>query len=180
MVLPTRGQCFGLLEKYNVPAHIVRHSEAVERVAVFLAKKLNEAGVPVDEALVSRAALLHDIDKLETLEPGKAHLHGKISRQILESEGFPDVGKIAERHQLEWVLSKGGFDGWEEKIVLYADKRVNDGKIVSLGQRFDYLLQRYGVEKSAREKILECRPFVESLEKDIFSKINAGTELEGV
>ncbi|MFA4855017.1 MAG: HDIG domain-containing metalloprotein [archaeon] len=216
MNLPTREQCLALLEKYNIPRHIVRHSLAVERVAVFLAKKFNEAGIPVDAGLVSRGALLHDIDKIETLKEGFGHLHGKMGREILEKEGFPEIGKIAEAHHLERVLSlkpffprekslgksapvgakpfllgqkslgksapvgAKPFDCWEEKIVYYADKRVNHDKIVSLDERFDYLLKRYGIEKGIRRTFLHCKPLVEKLEKEIFSKIDAGPELEGL
>ena len=250
MNLPTREQCLALLEKYNIPGHIVRHSLAVETVAVFIAKKFNEAGIPVDAGLVSRGALLHDIDKVETLKEGFGHLHGKMGREILEKEGFPEIGKIAEAHHLERVLSlkpfllgqnlrdalaslthrnaqafrahrkaiaflasrtsgfaqsqtnrfalvpepyrfrkslgksapagAKPFDCWEEKIVYYADKRVNHDKIVSLDERFDYLLKRYGIEKGIRCTILKCRPFAIALEKEIFAEIKAGPELEGL
>lgn len=180
MNLPSREQCLSLLEKYGVPGHIARHSLAVERVAVFLAKKFNEAGIPVDAMLVSRAAVLHDIDKLETLKEGFGHLHGKLSREILEKEGFPEIGKIVEAHHLERILEKSPFDCWEEKIVLYADKRVNHDKIVSLDERFDYLLKRYGAEKGIRTTIMKCRLPAERLEKEIFSKINITPKLEGL
>ncbi|MEM0475641.1 MAG: HD domain-containing protein, partial [Candidatus Norongarragalinales archaeon] len=59
------------------------HSLAVERFAVKLAKKLEKRGVKVDVALVSRGALLHDLDKAECVECEKQGLdspaagHGK-------------------------------------------------------------------------------------------------------
>lgn len=178
MSMLSREQCLSLLEKYNVPEHIVRHSLAVEKVAVFIAEKFNEVGIPVNTGLVSRAALLHDLDKVETLKKCFGHLHGKKSREILEKEGFPELGKIVERHHLERVLSPKPFGCWEEKIVFYADKRVNNDKIVSLDERFDYLFKRYGKEKKVHGTILKCRPCVEALEKEIFAKINATPKLE--
>ncbi len=177
MPIPSREQCLRLLEKYGTPLHIVEHSLAVERVAVFLAKKMRLAGKKVDEALVSRAALLHDIDKTRTVEEGFRHLHGKISREILEREGLPEIGVVAEKHQ---ALEKKPFGSLEEKIVFYADKRVNHDKVVSLDERFDYLLSRYGTTKEKAGKISACREKIRTLEKEIFSTIRISPELGGL
>lgn len=178
--LPSRQQCLKLLEKYGLPGHIVRHCLAVEKVAVFLAEKLREAGEQIDVDLVSRAALLHDIDKAETLKPGFGHLHGQMGKEILEKEGFPELGQLALRHLMFRNFEENPFDSWEEKVLNYADKRVNHDKIVSLDERFEYLLKRYGKSKESFGKISACRPFLEGLEKEIFSKISADKNLEGI
>jgi len=99
MNLPTKEQCQGLFEKYKMPANIVNHSKTVEKAAVFLAEKFVEAGTAVNLDLVSRASLLHDIDKTETIKEGFEHLHGKMSQEILEKEGFPEIGEIVLRRQ---------------------------------------------------------------------------------
>ena len=179
MTLPSREECFALLKKYNVPKHIILHSIAVEKLAVLLAKKFNKAGIKVDTGLVSRASLLHDIDKLQTLKPGFEHLHSKLSKEILEKEGFPLLGKMVSRHLLENILEENAFENWEEKLLFYSDKRVNHDKTVSLDERFDYLLERYGKEKKIFDKITKCKPKVEELEKEIFSKIDITPSLEG-
>ncbi len=62
--LPTRKECFDIIEKYHVPQHIVRHSMAVTKLAVFLAQKLKEKGIAIDVELVERACLLHDIARI--------------------------------------------------------------------------------------------------------------------
>ncbi len=178
MSLPSREKCLALLKKHGLSEGMVRHSLAVERVAVFLAKKLREAGEQVDVELVSRAALLHDVDKTKTLEAGFRHLHGQISKQILEEEGFPIIGEIAAKHYLYKVLEENPFSSWEEKLVVYADKRVNHDQVVSLDERFQYLLENYGNSEEKRDKIAACKPFIEKLEKEIFSKINASPDLE--
>ena len=174
-MLPSREECLALLEKYELPEHIVRHSLEVEKVAVYLAKKLLEAGEQIDVDLVSRAAILHDLDKMKSLEVGSGH--GTISRKILEKEGLPKLGLIAFKHHLSIVLGSSPFQTWEEKIVYYADKRVNHDQIVSLGERFKYLLERYGKEAKIVEKISSCKPRVEGLEKEIFNKLNIDSSL---
>lgn len=174
--LLSREECFKLLRKYAVPEHVIRHSVAVEKVAVFLAKKLVATGEKLDVDLVWRAALLHDIDKLETLGLGSGH--GKRARQILKEEGLPVIGQIALKHHLSYILRENPFASWEEKIVYYADKRVNHSQIVSLEERFNYLLERYGKQKENFEKISSCREKVEALEEEIFAKLKADKSLE--
>ena len=175
-MLPSREQCLKLLEKHGMPEHIVRHSVAVEKVAVFLAKKFVEAGQQVNVELVSRASLLHDIDKIKTLETGTGH--GSISKQILEEEGLPELGLIAFKHHLSHILAEEPFGNREEKLVYYADKRVTHDKVVSLDERFKYLLERYGSKKEVFDKISSCKPKVKQLEEEIFSKIKADKSLE--
>lgn len=175
-MLPSREQCLKLLEKHKVPEHIVRHSVTVEKVAVFLAEKLVEAGQQVNVELVSRASLLHDIDKMKTIETGAGH--GSISKQILEEENLPELGVIAFKHHLSHILKERPFENWEEKLVYYADKRVTHDKVVSLDERFEYLLERYGSKREIVEKISSCKPKVKQLEEEIFSKIDADKSLE--
>ena len=178
MPMPSREQCLALLKKYNVPERIARHSIAVEKLAVSLAEKFNAKGIKVDTVLVSRASLLHDIDKLQTIPPKSGH--GKVSQKILESEGFPRIAKIALRHNLDCILSPTPFDSWEEKIVYYTDKRIIEDKTVSLNERFEYLFETYGKEKTIFGKIAECKPRVEQLEKEIFSNLDITPSLEGL
>jgi len=180
MSLPSREECIALLHKYELPLHIIRHSETVEKLAVFLAKKFNEKGIKVDTELVSRVALLHDIDKLQTLKSGFKHLHGKLSKEILEKEGFPLLGKMVSRHLLENILEEKPFENWEEKLVFYSDKRVNHDQIVSLNKRFDYLFERYGGEKKVFDKIAKCKPKAKQLEEEIFSNLDITPSLEGL
>ncbi len=180
MPLPSREECIALLCKHKLPEHIIRHSLTVEKIAVFLAKKFNAKGIKVDTELVSRGAILHDIDKPQTLDSETVHMHGHLSKKILEAEGFPRLGEIALKHRLFRVLEKNSFSSWEEKLVYYADKRVKHDKIVSLQERFNYLLKTYGEEKTVFDKIAKCKPRVEQLEKEIFSNLDITPSLEGL
>ena len=175
MNLLSREQCFDLLEKHKVPEHIVRHSVQVEKVAVFLAKKLREIREQVNVDLVSRAALLHDIGKINALE--KDIPHYSVCQKILEKEGQPELAEIVGKHGLFQVLEEKPFNNLEEKLVNYADKRVTNDQIVSLDERFTYLVEKYGKTKKKAEKILSCKPHFLKIETEIFEKINAGKGL---
>ena len=62
--LPTREECFELIRQHAVPGHIVSHSIATAKLAVFLAERLKEKGIAVDVDLVERACLLHDVVRM--------------------------------------------------------------------------------------------------------------------
>lgn len=177
-MLPTREKCLQLLDKYGLYDNMVKHSLEVEKISVYLAKKFNETGIRVDTEFVSRAALLHDVDKTETIKEGFEKEHGKMGQRILEKEGYPEIGAVALTHHLFRILEKNPFGSLEEKIVFYADKRVNNYNIVSLNERFDYLFERYGKTKEIRDKFASCKKSVEKLEEEIFSKIKADKSLE--
>jgi uncharacterized protein len=179
LALPSREQCLALMMKHDLRRGMIKHSVMVSKVAVFLAKKLKETGEAVDVDVVERAALLHDLDKSLTL--GNSSLeHAEHSRKILAEEGFPELGGIVAKHRLSFIL-EDKLDSWEEKLVYYADKRVRHEKIVSLDERFDYLLERYGSRSpDVKKTILECKPKVLELEREIFNRIDADKSLKGI
>lgn len=163
--LPAREECIKIWDEHNVPENVRQHSFAVNRVAVFLAKKLREKGIRIDVELVDRASLLHDLDKIPTLNNGE---HGHLTRKILSEKGHGAVGEIALKHRFKAILDNG-LRTWEEKVVNYADKKCLEGEIVPLEKRFEYGRKRYASFKHSRTKEAELL-YIE-LEKEIFTKI---------
>jgi uncharacterized protein len=164
--LPTRKECFDIINKYHVPPNIVKHSLATAKLAVFLAEKLKEKDTAVDVELVERACLLHDVaricevkesdynnigmtvteqqktawDKLKT--EYKAAGHEDTSYKLLK-EQYPVLALAIKKHRYLSLLDENDRpDTWEEKIVYYADKRVMHERIVSLKERLDDAHQR--------------------------------------
>ena len=64
MNIPTVPECYKLLNEVGaLPQNIIRHSEQVTKVALYLGRKLIEKGEKVNLELLRAACLLHDIAK---------------------------------------------------------------------------------------------------------------------
>ena len=171
--LPTHEECMALLDEHEVPEHIRKHSFAVNKASVFLAKKLKGSGIDIDVELVDRASLLHDIDKLPTLENGQ---HGIMAKNILTEKGYVKIGEVIHKHLFHSILDNG-LKTWEEKILNYADKRCQEDEIVTLDHRFAYGRKRYKDHEDPRTG--EAEDLFRQLEKEIFKKIDLNPERLG-
>ena len=162
--LPTHTQCMELLDEHDVPDRVRKHSFAVNKVAVFLAKKLKEKGIKIDVKLVDRASLLHDLDKMKTLHTGN---HGEETYRILSEKGFERVGYVAKKHFIQDMADKElTFEG---KVLNYSDKRCQEDVIVPLKERFEYARKRYS--SHVNEKFLKGEKAMYRFEEEIFRKI---------
>jgi uncharacterized protein len=178
--IPSADQCYELLRRYEVPDHIVWHSEVVCKVAVLLAEALNEKGASLGISEIRAAALLHDMTKMEGLKAGQDH--AKTGNRLLAELGFARIGSIVAEH----IKLKEGRRGRisEEEILNYSDKRVMHTKVVTLAERFDDLKQRYGLRgmgQNAMERIRALEDKSYELERRIFAKLDfPPQELEDV
>ncbi|MCD6479052.1 MAG: HDIG domain-containing protein [Candidatus Diapherotrites archaeon] len=152
-IIPSEKECMELLKKHNVPENIVKHSVKVKQFALRIARRLKERGQKVDEKLVIAGALLHDLDKADTLQCNRWK-HGMKAYEELKKLGMHSVAEVVRKHVLESILT-GELKTIEEKIVYYADKRVRGDKIVSLKERFHYLAERYGLKDKEVMRIIE-------------------------
>ena len=75
--------------------------------------------------------------------------------------------KVAERHVLYKILEEGANFSIEEKIVFYADKRVNHDKIVPLEERFGYFRKKY---VQHLDSINQAEPLTKELEAELMKK----------
>jgi uncharacterized protein len=167
--IPGELECLSLLEKYKTPCHIVAHSKAVWAVGEILAEALIRHDCQLDRSLVRASCLLHDIGKYPCIVEGKGY-HDVMGEQILEKEGFPNVGRIVVQH----VVLRTPKDSpiCEEHVVFYADKRVVHDRIVSLEDRFIYLEETYGRNASALGWLLEMKKQTMKLEDEIFNRVD--------
>lgn len=167
-MIPTPDKCFALLQENAVPQHIIQHSRVVHGVALYLCRALIRQGEKLDQALVEAGSLLHDITKMKSLEMGEGH--PQSGAHLLSRLGYPQVAEIVRQHV---ILDDGTFTGpvTEATLVHYADKRVKHTAIVSLGERFRDLKERYGKTPAALAWMedLERKSF--KLEERIFQKL---------
>ena len=141
MAIPTREQAEALLRRYELPAGIVTHARGVARVAAEAARLVASAGVPVDINLVEVAALLHDIDKVETRKSGAPH--GIVGARWLTELGFVELAAPVASHPVNCLLDEERFPrGWPSVILSIADRRVAQ-RFVSADERIDDLVARH-------------------------------------
>ena len=164
--LPGLDACYSLLREYGVPNNIIQHAETVARVAGFLAQRLDQAGEPVNIDLVEQAALLHDLDKLLTLDGGERH--GALGGRILREHGYDEIAEIIERHNFGPRFEKLNDWSWEQRLVHYADKLCFGSRVVILSERMADLRIRYPQSIQVLDRF---QPLEEALEQDILHRI---------
>ena len=168
-MVPCKDECFLLLERYEVPDHVIEHSRRVHAVALYLCRMLNGHGERLDEAKVQAGSLLHDIAKMKTM--GTGGNHAREGARMVWELGFPEVAEIVRQHV---VLDVGPDHGriTEAEVVHYADKRVKHTTIVPLVERFEDLKKRYGKGSEALAWLEDLERQSLSLEERIFQKIS--------
>jgi len=159
--LPTRAEAIEILGKAGCSKRVIEHCRYVARFSVKVTKALQKKGENVDVQLVEIGGLLHDIGRSKTHTVD----HGFIGSQIARSLNLPQsVVKIIERHvgggvpkdeakQLGWPPRDYLPRTWEERIVCYADKRVEGLRIMPIEQALEKYVARLGRNHPAIDRI---------------------------
>jgi uncharacterized protein len=172
-MVPDKGECFHLLQRYAVPQNVIEHSRVVLRIARILCRELNGRGERMDLSLVEAASLLHDIAKVSSFQTAENHSHA--GARLLRELGFPEVAEIVRQHVvLDPEMNHGRIT--EAVVVHYADKRVKHDAVVSLEERFQDLKDRYGKNPEARGWLMAMEGQSRSIEERIFRKISLSPE----
>ena len=161
--LPTEEQCLQYFDQYKVPQNIKDHCLNVQKIAVFIAKKLKEKGININLDLVSSAALLHDLFKMVTIVSIGTN---KFHQQVFSEEELIMRKELMEKYpdmhegEVSYLVFKDNYPelavalrdmsnpekeskSWEELIAHYADGRIFQNKVVDLQERFSYLVKAY-------------------------------------
>jgi putative nucleotidyltransferase with HDIG domain len=155
-----------LMTEIGLASAVIHHSIIVQKLVLELADDLEKRGVKVNKPLVSAAALLHDIMKLDA-----EVCHGIEGGDFLRKKGWPEVAAVVEKHCLINLEDPGLVPRTtEEKLLMYADLRVGTGKVISLDERFDYIKQRYAPKDPS--KLGEYKAFAKQLEWELTGKIH--------
>ncbi len=165
-MIPSVEQCLRLMDDYRMPEHIRAHSIMVTKVARVISHSLNARGARLSLDKITAGALLHDIGKHQALEYGGDHV--KIGQRICLERGMPEIAEIVEQHV---ILKPETFDApfSEIQVIYYSDKRVNHHRVVSLEERLEYILDRYGTKgPDISEAIKKNFEVCKELEQRIF------------
>ena len=152
-----------LLKKHSTDARsfrgVLKHSKAVARYAVWLAFRISKHH-KVDVEFVKTAALLHDIGRFKFPPKGDSLLHGVRGSQILKKEGLSKrYQRVCEthlgvgitksdikRHKLKLPLKDYSPKSIEEKIICYADKRMEMAKLIPASKTANRFRRELGPE----------------------------------
>lgn len=193
VAVPTREEALAYFDTYHTPAHVRAHCLQVNRVALYLATSLHEAGESVNIPLVDCASLLHDtirVTEWDTLNfdlfpetPSETDIavwksqraqyppnipHAHVTAGIFEQQ-YPELAQVIALHS---IIDAPRVQTWEEKIVQYADRRVAHDQIVTLQERLDEAYTRYAqTAQRPLEKDPEILAALQRIEHDIFSRI---------
>lgn len=149
MKVPDLDTCLRLLSRYDVPDNIRMHCGRVAQVALALASCLNTRGAAINVRLVVSSALLHDIMKWQSISRGGDH--AVMGYELLAGLGYPEVADLVRQHV--YLDDPKAASIGEAQILNYADKRVLHSRVVSLDERMDDLLVRYGKTREIRARI---------------------------
>ena len=177
--VPDESQCALLWDKYDMMPHIRDHCRAVAGVAAEIVRRAEARGViPEGRALnvpLARAAgLLHDLAKSYPIRHGGSHAQLGAA-WVREETGNPLLAQAVLFH-VEWPWSGGVLDDVRDPmrlpvIVAYADKRARHAEVVSIKERFDDLLVRYGITADKVKNIAANYAHVQAVERAIFDRV---------
>ena len=168
-MIPSAEKCLELIEKYEMLDNIRDHSSMVERVAGLIARELQAGGLGLSLEKISAGALMHDIGKTHCIKSGGDHT--AQGREICLENHLYEIADIVEEHVRLRTFEPDGVIQ-EKEIVYYADKRVKHSVVVSLDERLDYILDRYGKNEAwIRRRIIANFEQSKMVEKKIFAKL---------
>jgi HD superfamily phosphohydrolase YqeK len=179
--------------------HIIKHSQAVAKLGVFLAQRLVEQGIPVNVDLVECACLLHDIfrvcefpledfsrfeqkvteedkDKWRELKEQHGGVRHEDAACAYLKDAYPILAQTIRKHRYTAIVDKDDMPRtFEEKLVYYADKRAMHDKIVPLRERLDEAHKRNAAKRRAAgidpDQIARVDAAIVELEAELFDLI---------
>ena len=165
--LPSTAQIMELWDEFAMLDNIRRHSKVVCGVALRLADWLAESGLVLNRRAVEAGALLHDIAKTMCL--GQKCRHDLEGGRIMDELGYRPLAYLVANHVL--LPPYQPLD--ETMLVNYADKRVTHDQIVTIDQRYEYIVDRYGRGEPERlARLAQGKARINEVEQIIFSQLS--------
>ena len=179
--VPDEAQCVRLWDKYGMMPHIREHCRAVASVALEIVRRAEERGVlPEGRGLsvpyVLAGGLRHDLANTYTIRHGGSHAQLGAA-WVRDETGNPALAQAVLWH-VSWPWQEGPLDDAADPlrlpvIIAYADKRVRHAEVVTLEERFEDLMVRYGIDDERKARITGYLNRTKAVEKAIFDTIGA-------
>lgn len=161
-----------ILKKSGCLPNIMEHSLLVAEVTKAICDNLKDKS-QISTDLAVCGAILHDVTKTQSLQTGEHHdISGGIYMRELGEE---KIASIIESHvALKEFSIEAPLN--EEEIVHYADKRVKHSEIVTINERIEDLIIRYGNTPERKKDIASRIHFLRDLENKIQSRMTASID----
>jgi hypothetical protein len=167
--IPSHSECLTWWDEYEMLENIRDHSRAVTHVALTitrLAREHSPRSFACDPTATIRAgALLHDLAKTYCIRHGGNHAQVGAS-WVIGLTGNPALGH-AVLHHVFWPGSVDVQNHFIPLVVAYSDKRVRHDAIVSLEDRLNDLMHRYGTTPYRKERIHAAYDQVMTIEQQL-------------
>ena len=160
--LPSTQKALTILSKCGCSKKVIDHCKAVSALAVKFAKVCKNGGNDVNVELVEVGALLHDIGRSKT----HGINHSIVGVEIADSLSLPEsivsiIGShigggitAQEAKELGWPVKSYLPTTLEEKIVTYADKLIEDCRVVPITKTLDKFSRELGKNHPAIDRII--------------------------
>lgn len=186
--LPSDETMMAWQQDVHLPPHVGDHCRAVGTLCTQLAERLIEQGHVVRKGALQKAGMLHDLLRFLDFRPGASPAeyqpdtatlarweelvkkysgmhHEEGVAAFLREHGYDLLATIIEPHGLR--IPHPSRPMIEQQILYYADKRVIGDRVVSLDERFDDFVKRYGEGKES-ESSRKWRKEAKDIEKSLF------------
>lgn len=154
------------------------HSETVGKIAHKLALLGEKKGISINPSAVLASGLLHDLAKTWCIRNYGSHAMLGASWVVRETGDYNIAQGVLLHVHWPWPLPDGENIYVLPILVLYADKRARHAACVTLEERFEDLLVRYGHTSSSREGIKKSMRQAEEIEKRLSQVL--GMDIGGI
>ena len=153
--------------------NVREHSATVGKIAHRLALMSEKKGIPINPSAVLASGLLHDLAKTWCIRNYGSHAMLGASWVIRETGDYNVAQGVLFHVRWPWPLPEGDSICVLPILVLYADKRARHAECVTLDERFEDLLVRYGINSASREGIKKSLLEAREIEKRLSQVLGA-------
>ena len=174
--LPSFEQCKIWWTKYDMLPNIQKHSQKVADITAHICRLAAQKGHILPYEATISSALLHDIAKTYCIKHGGSH--NQLGAQWALNLTKNPLIASGVYHHIHWPFELDIKKYFLQLTVFYADKRVSHDTVVTLDDRFDDIIVRYGIIKKNRGSIDEARVLGHNIEKKLNELIGVNLACE--
>jgi radical SAM family uncharacterized protein len=142
----TIKDCYRLFAEQGTPPHVIKHCEAVSRVAYNIASALHASGLDIDPHIARIAGLLHDIAR-----PLDRHAERAAEIVARHDERLAGIIRLHMRHD-----TTPSLDEFHELDALsLADRSVQEDTYIGYEPRIRAIIARFPDDPEAHDRLTE-------------------------